>query len=95
MMLDSEALLTYESEPLLSSTAKVSIIKPLDSNNLLICPTFAEFEFTNWKIGDGDSFCENSKQHHTKEGDTSHRFDVDAIPEPLEDDMIDNDYDAD
>lgn len=64
----------------------------------MICPTFAPFEFTSWKLGDEDSFCnisklmDISKDEDELEAVDEHKFDVNAVPEPICDDM---DCDAD
>lgn len=70
----------------------------IDTQQMMICPTFAPFEFTSWKLGDEDSFCDLSRLMGTDEDEDDseavdmHKFDVNAIPEPLCDDM---DCDAD
>lgn len=65
-----------------------------DLSQRLICPTFAPFEFTSWKVGDEDSFCDVSrlKDKEEEEDQDAHRFDVNAVPEPLDDDPY---FDAD
>lgn len=59
-----------------------------DLSQALICPTFAPFEFTNWKLGD-DSSCDTSSIEDDVRGDisenNSHRFDINAVPEPIDD----------
>lgn len=65
----------------------------LDTAEKMICPTFAPFEFTTWKLGDEDSFCDISRLMGTEDEDDGseavdeHKFDVNAVPEPICDDM--------
>lgn len=60
-----------------------------DLGQALICPTFASFEFTSWKLGD-DSSCDTSSFEDGDKGNrslnNSHRFDINAVPEPIDDD---------
>ena len=75
-----------------------------DLKGKTICPTFAPFEFTTWKVGDNSSFCDLSKlrtsddEEEEEEEDPGkaaddHKFDVNAVPEPICDAMdFDNNY---
>ncbi|XP_042893059.1 condensin complex subunit 2-like [Penaeus japonicus] len=95
MVLDSETILMdMLRDKVPEKTELVLIPKPEDLSQRLICPTFAPFEFTSWKVGDEDSFCDVSRLKDKEEEDDqdAHRFDVNAVPEPLDDDPY---FDAD
>lgn len=58
-----------------------------------ICPSFSSFHFTSWKVGDEDSFCGSS--HAVDEDDDlpqEHAFDINAVPEPLDDEPNNDEY---
>ncbi|XP_045608820.1 condensin complex subunit 2 [Procambarus clarkii] len=102
LILDSETIMMDMSGGTIpAKTEKICIPKPGDLSQLMICPTFATFEFTTWKLGDEDSFCDASKLMDEKDddqgGNDSHRFDVNAIPAPIGNDEFDADdeYGAD
>lgn len=60
-----------------------------DLSQTVICPTFAPFEFTTWKLGDDSSCDTSSLEDNVKENkpeNNSHRFDINAVPEPIDDD---------
>uniref|UniRef100_A0A6A7FYS5 Condensin complex subunit 2 n=2 Tax=Hirondellea gigas TaxID=1518452 RepID=A0A6A7FYS5_9CRUS len=90
MLLDSEAVLdtgAVEEEQEQSSTTVT--IPPLPDLNLKeICPSFSSFHFTSWKVGDEDSFCDSNE----REDDDDHAFDVNAVPEPLVNDIYADDH---
>ncbi|KAG7172780.1 Condensin complex subunit 2-like [Homarus americanus] len=91
LMLDAETVINnFREETTPAKTEKVLVPKPEDLTKKLICPTFAPFEFTSWKLGDEDSFCDTSKV--MGDMDDNHRFDVNAIPAPIDenDDFIDD-----
>ncbi|XP_042215327.1 condensin complex subunit 2-like [Homarus americanus] len=93
LMLDAETVINnFREETTPAKTEKVLVPKPEDLTKKLICPTFAPFEFTSWKLGDEDSFCDTSKV--MGDMDDNHRFDVNAIPAPIDenDDFIDDDH---
>lgn len=91
MMLDSEAVIMDVGRGKLPPKTDKVFIPNLGDLNQLICPTFASFEFTTWKVGDEDSFSETSRlmadDANQPEDVDIHRFDVNAIPEPLGNDV--------
>lgn len=104
LILDSETVLLnsgkVEDDPMESQL--VSVPQLIDADQKMICPTFAPFNFTSWKLGDEDSFCDISRLMGSDEDEDDsepadvHKFDVNAIPEPIYDDMdCDGDYDMD
>ncbi|MPC43680.1 Condensin complex subunit 2 [Portunus trituberculatus] len=110
--LDDSCSLVLDSETVLLNSGKVKeeqVKSPLvsvpciaDMKGKTLCPTFAPFEFTSWKVGDDASFCDLSRLwasgDEEEDPDTAdeHKFDVNAVPEPICDDMdFDNNYNDD
>ncbi|KAF2361889.1 Condensin complex subunit 2/barren [Trinorchestia longiramus] len=62
----------------------------LDLSKKEICPPFSDFHFTSWKVGDDDSsFCDPTRLDRHDDRDElqhDHAFDINAVPEPLDDD---------
>ena len=86
MILDSTAIISDKMDDENSVENKASIPMIPDISNKLICPTFAPFEFTSWKVGDEDSFCDVSRLKKDNEAsDDEHAFDMNAVPEPYDD----------
>ena len=86
LLLDSQAVVGDSAS--ISVEKKSISIPPLpDMAGVSICPSFSSFHFNNWNVSD-ESFleCEEDKKdvHHT-----THAFDINAIPEPLDDPMED------
>ncbi|XP_066958009.1 condensin complex subunit 2 isoform X2 [Macrobrachium rosenbergii] len=90
MMLDAETILKFDNDAVPVIEARIPLAKLSDLREKFICPTFSQFEFTKWKVGDQDTFLDNSRMDHNKqEKGNDHRFDVDAVPEPLDDEPYD------
>lgn len=110
--LDDSCSLVLSSETVLINSGEVKeeqqqssllpVSKVADMKEKTICPAFVPFEFTTWKLGDEDSFCDISRLRDTDEEDEEpeavdeHKFDVNAVPEPICDDMdFGNNYNDD
>ncbi|XP_063848247.1 condensin complex subunit 2-like [Scylla paramamosain] len=106
--LDDSCSFVLDSETVLLNSGKVkeeqansplvSVPRVADMKGKRICPTFAPFEFTTWKLGDEDSFCDISRLRDTDDEDEDpeavdeHKFDVNAVPEPICDMDFDNNF---
>ncbi|KAK4308688.1 hypothetical protein Pmani_019639 [Petrolisthes manimaculis] len=92
LMLDSESVILNSGvdtgvEP---KTETIQIPRPGDFSQALICPTFSSFEFTSWKLSDdnsiSDTSCLEDTDNENRPENNSHRFDINAVPEPIDND---------
>lgn len=84
MILDSETVIMNSAlEELTSQKKQVAIPGFPDMSDKLICPTFSSFEFTSWKVEDETMNEDDDKKEDDKKED--HAFDINAEPEPLDD----------
>ena len=63
-----------------------------------ICQTFTDFHFGSWVVGNDSSFCEPIAVDPATDDDTpnqDHAFDLNAVPEPVDEDAIADDYGGD
>merc|ERR1712243_421793 len=83
MILDSETVIMNSAlEELTSQKKRVPIPSFPDMSDKLICPTFSSFEFTSWRVEDETMMDDEKKEDEKKE---DHAFDINAEPEPLDD----------